>query len=39
MALGMTTSIAACNTMEGMGEDVSEGGQALENEAEEYDNY
>ena len=31
-----TILLSACNTMEGMGEDIQEGGQSLENEAQEH---
>lgn len=31
-----TILLSAYNTMEGMGEDIQEGGQSLENEAQEH---
>ena len=33
MALGLT-ALAACNTIEGLGEDVSAGGEAISNTAD-----
>ena len=30
---------AACNTMAGAGEDISKGGQAIHNEADEHNHY
>ena len=30
--------LSACNTMEGMGEDIQQGGEKLENEAEQHNN-
>ena len=32
-AVGIVTSVAGCNTMQGVGEDVEHGGQKLENAA------
>lgn len=32
---GLTLSLAACNTMEGFGQDVQKGGQEIEEEADE----
>jgi len=32
-------SMSGCNTMEGMGEDLEEAGEAIEEEAEEEDAY
>ena len=31
--------ISACNTISGAGEDISKGGQSLENSAEKHKNY
>jgi predicted small secreted protein len=33
-SLGTVTSLTACNTMAGVGEDVQEAGEAVEDEAE-----
>lgn len=34
-ALGSTLGLAGCNTMEGAGEDLEAGGEAIQNKAEE----
>lgn len=36
--LGLLT-LSACNTIEGAGEDISEAGSAIDNEAEKHDQY
>jgi predicted small secreted protein len=33
--LGLLALVAACNTVEGMGEDIQQGGAAIESEANE----
>ncbi|MCL4800895.1 MAG: entericidin A/B family lipoprotein [Burkholderiales bacterium] len=32
----LSSTLVACNTMEGLGEDIQRGGQSLEREAEEH---
>ena len=39
LSILMTLSLAACNTMEGVGEDMSAAGDAIDREAEESKNY
>lgn len=34
VAMTLATSLAACNTMSGLGEDIQRGGQKLEDSAE-----
>ena len=34
--LGVATLLAACNTMAGAGEDISQGGQAIERSADRH---
>lgn len=36
LSLALAFGVAGCNTMEGAGEDIEAGGQAIQNEAEEY---
>lgn len=38
LAMTLATSLAACNTMSGLGEDIQRGGQKLENSAEKNKN-
>lgn len=38
-ALFALTGLAACNTMEGMGQDIEAGGDAIEDSAEKNKNY
>jgi predicted small secreted protein len=33
---GMTVTLTACNTVEGAGKDIQQGGQAIKNEANEH---
>jgi len=36
---GLFGSIAGCNTVEGAGKDIQQGGQAIKDEAKEHKNY
>jgi entericidin B len=38
-AAGVFASLAGCNTMEGAGKDIQQGGQAIKDEAREHKNY
>lgn len=38
-AMAALLGLAACNTMEGMGQDIKAGGEALEDSASENKNY
>lgn len=39
LSIGLVPALASCNTTEGIGEDIEEAGDALEDEADEYDDY
>ncbi|HET8807373.1 MAG TPA: entericidin A/B family lipoprotein [Methylophaga sp.] len=39
LSILMTLGLAACNTIEGVGEDMEAAGDAIEDEAEESKNY
>lgn len=39
LSILMTIGLAACNTMEGVGEDMGAAGDAIDKEAEESKNY
>ncbi|MDX1573590.1 MAG: entericidin A/B family lipoprotein [Methylophaga sp.] len=39
LSILMTLGLAACNTIEGAGEDIEAAGDAIDNEAEESKNY
>ncbi len=36
---GLFGSVAGCNTVEGAGKDIQQGGQAIKDEAKEHKNY
>lgn len=38
-AIMLSFQLSACNTIEGMGKDVEEAGDTIENEAREHNNY